>query len=167
MQYNVPMKVKLIEVDIAVRFRKKKKTFAIAESCTGGLVSHRITDVPGSSKYYLGGVVAYSNAVKISILGVSKELIKKHGAVSRQVAKAMAFGMRSLAGADIVAAVTGIAGPGGGNPEKPVGLAYIAVCSKKLSRTRKILVKGTRGEVKEQFSDKVMEAVKDFLTLAS
>jgi len=160
MQYNIPMKAKLIEFDIAARFRKKKKTFAIAESCTGGLVSHRITDVPGSSRYYRGGVVAYSNAIKISILGVPKELIKKHGAVSRQVAKAMAFGMRSLTGADIVAAVTGIAGPSGGTPEKPVGLAYISVLSNKSCTIKKVLFEGSRMEIKTVFAEAVLKEIK-------
>jgi len=103
------------------------KTLATAESCTGGLLGGRITSVSGSSTYYLGGVVAYSNEVKTRSLGVDAGLIEREGAVSEAVAREMAKGIRKLLGADIGVAVTGIAGPTGGTPEKPVGLVYIAV----------------------------------------
>jgi nicotinamide-nucleotide amidase len=102
-------------------------TLATAESCTGGLIGELITDVAGSSQYYLGGVVSYANAAKIELLGVAPSIIDEHGAVSRQVAEAMAEGARARLGADIAVAVTGIAGPGGGSPEKPVGTVWIAV----------------------------------------
>jgi nicotinamide-nucleotide amidase len=107
--------------------RQRKMTLVTAESCTGGLVGKYITDVPGSSDYYLGGWVTYSNQSKISELGVKKELLEKHGAVSEPVARAMARGAAEKSGADTAIAVTGIAGPEGGNEQKPVGLVYIAV----------------------------------------
>ena len=100
---------------------------AAAESCTGGLLLGRLTDVPGSSAYVIGGVVAYANAVKARALGVPAELIERHGAVSEPVGAAMARGVRDALGADIGVAITGIAGPGGGSPEKPVGTVVIAV----------------------------------------
>ena len=163
--YNIRMKAKPIEFEIAVRFQKQKRTFALAESCTGGLISHRITNVPGSSEYYRGGVVAYSNEIKISVLGVPEELIKKNGAVSRQVARAMAEGARCLTGADITAAVTGIAGPGGGNAAKPVGLAYIAVLTERSCKTSKVFADGSRVEIKTAFAEAVLREVKKSLVL--
>jgi PncC family amidohydrolase len=102
-------------------------TVASAESCTGGLVAHVLTEVPGSSAYFLGGIVSYADAVKVAVLGVPRDLIAAHGAVSDAVAAAMADGARRRLGADLAAAVTGIAGPGGDTPGKPVGLTYIAV----------------------------------------
>ena len=98
-----------------------------AESCTGGLVAHELTEIPGSSAYFLGGVVAYADATKEAGLGVPAELLERHGAVSAQVARAMAEGARRRLGADLAVAVTGIAGPGGGSDAKPVGLTYIAL----------------------------------------
>lgn len=101
-------------------------SIATAESCTGGLVSHRITAVPGSSAYFIGGVVAYSNAVKMSFLGVPDQVLSEVGAVSAECALAMARGARDRIGADIGVSTTGIAGPGGATARKPVGLVYIA-----------------------------------------
>jgi PncC family amidohydrolase len=103
------------------------RTVSTAESCTGGLVGHVITEVPGSSDYYLGGAVSYSDAVKHATLGVPTEMLERHGAVSAQVAVAMAEGARRAFASDLAVAVTGIAGPGGGSEAKPVGLTYIAV----------------------------------------
>ena len=102
-------------------------TLAVAESCSGGLIQDRLTDIPGSSAYFLGGVVAYSNAVKTAELGVAPDLLAKHGAVSEPVARQMAEGVRKRFGSDWGMATTGVAGPGGGSPEKPVGLVFIAV----------------------------------------
>jgi PncC family amidohydrolase len=105
-------------------------TVAVAESCTGGLVADAITDIPGSSRYFVGGVVAYSNAAKEGLLDVPAEALAAHGAVSAQVARAMAEGVRARFDADLGMAVTGIAGPDGGSEAKPVGLTYIAVADR-------------------------------------
>jgi PncC family amidohydrolase len=106
---------------------ERGRTVAAAESCTGGLVAHLITEVPGSSGYFRGGVVAYSDDVKRAALGVPDDVLRSHGAVSAQVAVAMAEGVRSRLGADLAVGVTGIAGPAGGTEAKPVGLVYVAV----------------------------------------
>ncbi|MCX7005829.1 MAG: CinA family nicotinamide mononucleotide deamidase-related protein [Kiritimatiellaeota bacterium] len=105
----------------------QKKTMAVAESCTGGLIGHRLTTIAGSSVYFLGGVICYSNDSKVRDLAVPRELIEKHGAVSEEVARAMAEGVRARFGADFGIAVTGIAGPDGGTPAKPVGTVWLAV----------------------------------------
>jgi len=102
-------------------------TVATAESCTGGLIAHAITEVAGSSGYYIGGAVTYSDALKRTVLGVPDETLERHGAVSAQVAVAMAEGARAAFGADVAVAVTGIAGPAGGSAAKPVGLTYVCV----------------------------------------
>ena len=106
---------------------QRKWTLGVAESCTGGLVSHVITDLSGSSAFFLGGVVAYANEVKSSILGVPEALLIAHGAVSHQVALSMAQGVKRALGSDVGIATTGVAGPTGGTLEKPVGTVFIAV----------------------------------------
>lgn len=157
--YNIFMKQIPVEEMIVKTLKKKKKTLALAESCTGGLISNRITDIPGSSKVFLGSVMAYSNQVKNEILGVDQTLIKNNGAVSSQVARAMAEGAKSLLCSDFAASVTGIAGPAGGSKEKPTGLAYIAFTGGEKTRTKKILFKGNRLENKKKFADAVLEMV--------
>ena len=109
---------------------QKKLTVSVAESCTGGLIMKRITDVSGSSRYFLGGVVSYSNALKTALLGVPGEIIARYGAVSEQTARTMAEGISRVTGSSLGVGVTGIAGPEGGNPEKPVGLVYIALAAR-------------------------------------
>ncbi|CUS84398.1 amidohydrolase, PncC family, partial [Candidatus Kryptobacter tengchongensis] len=109
---------------------QKGLKLAVAESCTGGLIADRITNIPGSSRYFERGIVAYSNEAKIQILGVPEELIKIYGAVSREVAEAMAEGVRKISGADIGISTTGIAGPTGATPTKPVGLVWIGYSDK-------------------------------------
>ena len=116
-----------LEGNLGERLNKTKQTLAVAESCTGGLIGHRLTNVSGSSNYFLEGAVTYSNEAKQSRLGVDPALIEAHGAVSEEVAKAMAEGIRQKSGSDFGLAVTGIAGPSGGSPDKPVGLTFIAV----------------------------------------
>jgi nicotinamide-nucleotide amidase len=106
---------------------KCEYTISTAESCTGGLLGHRFTNVPGSSTYYLGGVVSYSNDMKMKTLGVQENTLQEFGAVSKQTATEMAQGVRDHFGSDLAIAVTGIAGPGGGTAEKPVGLVYITL----------------------------------------
>jgi nicotinamide-nucleotide amidase len=122
-----------LETVIGKLLQSKKWRLATAESCTGGLVAHRITNVPGSSGYYQGGVNCYNNQVKTALLGVSAELLADYGAVSAEAAQAMAEGVRQRLGTEVGLAITGIAGPGGATAEKPVGLVYIAVAT--LERT--------------------------------
>ena len=107
--------------------RAQKRTLALAESCTGGMIAQLVTDVAGSSDYFVGGLVAYANSAKAGLLGVSEETLRRHGAVSEESAREMAHGARSDFGADVALAVTGIAGPGGGSEEKPVGTVYFAL----------------------------------------
>ncbi|MDH7500264.1 MAG: nicotinamide-nucleotide amidohydrolase family protein [candidate division NC10 bacterium] len=107
--------------------RSQGKTLAVAESCTGGLISNRMTNIPGSSQYFERGVVSYSNRSKTELLGVPPSMLERFGAVSAEVAEAMALGIRRASGTDLGLSVTGIAGPEGGTPEKPVGLVYIAL----------------------------------------
>lgn len=110
--------------------RKNGLKITFAESCTGGLLSKLITDIAGSSEVYDGGVVSYANDIKIRLLGVEESIIKNYGAVSAECAEAMANGVKALFNADIAVSVTGIAGPGGGSAEKPVGLVYVAIADK-------------------------------------
>jgi len=116
-----------LEIEVGSALRQKGWTLALGESCTGGLVAHRITEVAGSSEYFLGGVVAYSNPVKHGLLQVPEQTLERHGAVSEETARQMARGARAVLGADVGLSVTGIAGPGGGTTEKPVGLTVLAV----------------------------------------
>ncbi len=112
---------------IQVRCLERGLTLATAESCTGGLIAHLLTEVPGSSDYFIGAAVTYSDALKRGLLNVPGELLRTGGAVSADVAIAMAVGCRSKLGSDMAVSVTGIAGPDGGSPEKPVGLTYVAI----------------------------------------
>ena len=120
-------RVKRIEEAVVYRLAKRRQTLALAESCTGGCIAHRITNVPGASKIFLGGLVAYGNAAKQKFLGVRAETLARHGAVSETVAREMAEGARERFGADFAIAVTGIAGPTGGTKVKPVGTVFIAL----------------------------------------
>jgi nicotinamide-nucleotide amidase len=124
-----------IEELVLALFRARGLSLATAESCTGGLVAERLTRVPGSSAVFVGSIVAYADAVKVSALGVPRELIDQHGAVSAEVAAAMARGVRGRLGADVGVGVTGIAGPGGATPDKPVGLVYVSVSAPDAERT--------------------------------
>jgi nicotinamide-nucleotide amidase len=130
--------------------RGRGSKIATAESCTGGGVGARLTDIPGSSDVYLGGVIAYDNAVKQSLLGVPEELLAAQGAVSEPVAAAMVRGVTQLLGAQAGIAVTGIAGPGGGTAEKPVGLVYIAVEVEESVAVTRVVFPGDRGEIRDR-----------------
>jgi nicotinamide-nucleotide amidase len=136
---------------------------AVAESCTGGLIASRLTDVPGSSRYVERGIVAYSNAAKTELLGVADETIAAHGAVSEPVAIAMADGIRSRSRADIGVGVTGIAGPDGGTPEKPVGTVCIAAVVAEETRVRTFRFVGGREMVKFQASQAALDMVRRIL----
>ena len=139
---------------------KKKKTLAIAESCTGGLISNRITDVSGSSRYFKTGMVTYSNESKENFLGVSGDLIKRYGAVSKEVALEMAKGIKHFACTDIGLAVTGIAGPGGGSKKKPVGLVYIALVTDKKNIVKVYHFSGSRADIKWKTSQTALEMIR-------
>ena len=146
---------------------RKRKTIAVAESCTGGLVSDRITNVPGSSDYFKAAIVAYSNDIKTGTLGVNPAMLRKNGAVSADVAAAMARGARKLGNADIAIGITGIAGPDGGSDKKPVGLVYISVASGKKVTTQKFTFRGSRKENKWLASTAALDMVRRRLTGAA
>ena len=137
-----------MEAVVGDLLRRNAATIAVAESCTGGLIGHRLTDVPGSSAYVLADVVAYSNTVKQSLLGILPATLERCGAVSREVAEEMARGVRRLVGATIGLATTGIAGPDGGTPDKPVGTVCIALDSDGGTRSHRYQLWGTRDWVK-------------------
>jgi nicotinamide-nucleotide amidase len=143
--------------------RKCGKTLAVAESCSGGLLSHRLTNVPGSSGYFLTGVVAYDNESKVDLLGVSPRLLEVHGAVSHQVARAMAEGIRRCAGADCGLAVTGVAGPGGGTVEKPVGLVYTSLAWRGGAEVQGNIFLGLREQVKAQAAQRALDMLRRHL----
>lgn len=128
------------------------KTLSAAESCTGGTISELITSVPGSSEYYLGSVTSYANEIKAKVLGVPEEILAEYGAVSRECVAAMAEGVRKLTGSDFSVATSGIAGPGGGSENKPVGLVWIGVSSDKGTETFKAIFKGDRKRNMERFA---------------
>lgn len=134
-------------------------SIAVAESCTGGLISHRITNVPGASRYFLMGTVAYSNEAKADRLGVDPALLDRVGAVSGDVALALARGVRTAGRSDIGVGVTGIAGPAGGTPQKPVGLVFTAVVTDKDERVERHVFAGDRAAVKQQTADAALALV--------
>lgn len=132
-----------------------------AESCTGGNIAHQITLISGSSAYYLGGVVSYANEVKINTLGVPAECIKNYGAVSKQTVEAMAMGVRKLMNADYSIATSGIAGPGGGSAEKPVGTVWMAVADRENVYSQLCNFNGNRAEVIEQATEAAFELFRE------
>jgi nicotinamide-nucleotide amidase len=129
-------------------FVEKNLTLSIAESCTGGLIGHRITNVPGCSRYFKSDLVTYSNDVKEGILGVSEETLIAHGAVSEECVREMAAGVRKRTGTDVSVATSGVAGPDGGTPDKPVGTVCIALSADDQSISRRYQFRGTRDWVK-------------------
>lgn len=139
---------------------KKGKTLSVAESCTGGLIAERLTEIPGSSSYFIEGVTAYANEAKIRTLNVAPELIEKHGAVSAEVAGAMARGMRERAKTDFALSVTGIAGPGGGTVEKPVGLIYLGYSDEHETKTVKFNLPGDRYLIRWRASQAALELLR-------
>jgi nicotinamide-nucleotide amidase len=143
--------------------RERGLTLATAESSTGGLIAARLTSVPGSSDVFLGGVVAYANGVKARELDVPGEMLERHGAVSAEVAAAMAAGARGRLGADVAVAVTGIAGPGGGSPEKPVGLVYLHAISPDGSSARQLNLPGDREAVRSRTAAAALHLVRTLL----
>lgn len=149
-----------LEQILALKLTIKGYTIATAESCTGGLLAMRLTEVPGSSKYFLQGVVSYSNQSKTDLLGVPAELIETQGAVSPEVAEAMARGIKQRSGATIGVGITGIAGPDGGSPEKPVGLVYIGLADDVSVTHKKLLLPGDRERIRWLTSQAAMDLVR-------
>jgi nicotinamide-nucleotide amidase len=144
---------------------------ATAESCTGGLLAARLTELPGSSEYFNGAVVVYANEAKAALAGVPAELIERHGAVSSEVAKTLADGARAALDADIGVGITGVAGPGGGTEQKPVGLVWVSVTlaacedpSQVVEMTRSINLPGARADVRERATTIAMHLVRRALT---
>lgn len=148
---------------IASALLAQNRAVATAESCTGGLLGAALTDMPGSSAWYLGGVVAYDNSLKIRLLGVSPEILASRGAVSAETARAMAQGIQTVSDADFTVSVTGIAGPGGGTPDKPVGLVYIAVAGPAGITVFEHRFAGTRAEIRAAATDAALRHLLDAL----
>jgi PncC family amidohydrolase len=138
-----------LEMHLAVALTNHHMTLATAESCTGGGLSQLLTTIPGASAFFVGGIIAYQNDIKIDFLGVPSKALELHGAVSAQTATAMAEGCRIRFKTDLAVSITGIAGPSGGSPEKPVGLVYIAVASREETRTTEHRFSGDRHQVRE------------------
>ena len=151
------------EIDISQLLIKKGKTIAIAESCTGGLLANLVTNIPGSSQYFLLGIVAYSNQAKTSLLGIPAILIKRHGAVSRQVAQLMAEKIRRIASASFGIGITGIAGPLGATPAKPRGTVFISVATRNKAVTKRFHFAGSRLVVKRKAALKTLSILKRLL----
>jgi nicotinamide-nucleotide amidase len=143
--------------------RENKLTLSTAESCSGGLLGSAITDEAGSSDYYLGGVVSYSNSAKETLIGVKKESLIEFGAVSKTVAEEMAEGVKRTLGADLALATTGIAGPGGGSEEKPVGLVYIALASPERTEVKKCTFNGSRKSIREMTVETALNMLRLYL----
>jgi PncC family amidohydrolase len=156
------MNTKLEEM-IGEGLREKGLSLAVAESCTGGLIGHRLTNMPGSSTYYMGSITAYAYNAKVRLLRVKWDTLEAHGAVSDETVGEMALGVRRALTADIGLSVSGIAGPTGGTPDKPVGLVHVGLSSVKgISTTHKVF-KGSRLKVKEQAADLALGYLKDYL----
>jgi PncC family amidohydrolase len=142
-----------IEEKAGFLLRDRGLKLAVAESCTGGLLGARITSVGGSSDWFLGGIISYSNEVKIQELGVPREMLTEHGAVSEPVARRMATGARRRIGADLAVAITGVAGPTGGTPPKPVGLVFIALADRRNCVVGRFNFSGGRAAVRKSATD--------------
>ncbi len=152
-----------LEHAVSSLLRSKGKTLALAESCSGGLMCHRLTNIPGSSDFLLLGVVSYSNEAKINMLGVSKDILDEKGAVSKEVALMMANGARQKSKADLGVGITGIAGPGGATPGKPVGLTYLALVAPDLEYCRRHEFYGSREEIKERATQTALNLLRLYL----
>jgi PncC family amidohydrolase len=152
-----------IEIQLGQLLRERGLKLSTAESCTGGLVADRITDVPGSSEYFIGGIVAYAYEAKVALLEVSWETLHAYGAVSRETVLEMARGARKALGADIAVSVSGIAGPGGGLPDKPVGTTWFGLVTPAGEWARKFVWDGDRRRNKELSAEAALQFVLDYL----
>ncbi len=156
-----------LEFQIGATLTARKLTLAAAESCTGGLIAHRLTNVPGSSTYFLGGVVAYNYDAKEHLLGVHHATLYDHGAVSKETALEMACGARRVFSADVAVAVTGIAGPGGGLPDKPVGLTWIALSTREGETAQQFIWNKDREGNKAESAEAALRIVWEYLQRTS
>ena len=152
-----------LETQIGELLRVRGLTLASAESCTGGLIGHRITNIPGSSEYYIGGVVAYAYEAKVALLGVSWDTLHAHGAVSAETVLEMACGARKALSADIAVSVSGIAGPGGGMPNKPVGTTWIGLAAPDGEWARVFCFVGDREQNKASSAEEALKFVLEYL----
>jgi len=152
-----------IESTIGRLMSERELTLAVAESCTGGLIGHRLTNVPGSSAYFRGSITAYAYDVKEMLLSVSRATLDEHGAVSAATAREMAEGVRRAVDADIGISATGIAGPGGGTPEKPVGLVYIGLVAQDRVSVESRLFDGDRWENKASSAEAALDLLRRYL----
>ena len=152
-----------LEEKISQMLIKQKKTLSLAESCTGGLLSHRLTNIPGATAFLKAALVVYSNEAKTKLLKVPSPLIQKHGAVSEPVAVVLAKQVRLLLKTDFGVSITGIAGPSGGSIRKPVGLTFIALSAPGKTVCLKCRLVGTRSRIKKQATDKALRLLNDFL----
>jgi len=149
---------------VSDELKKHHVTIATAESCTGGLIAHMLTNISGSSEYFDRGVISYSNVSKIELLGVSEKILTGFGAVSEQVARAMAEGIRKRARVDIGVSTTGIAGPTGGTKEKPVGLVYVGIATRNDVLVKRFVFSGDRLQNKELACDAALSLVLEAIT---
>jgi len=157
------MEIEQIDNQIAELLRQHTQKLATAESCTGGLISHRITNLPGSSDYFIGGVIAYSNEVKQRLLNVDLQTLQEHGAVSEQTVIQMARGIRNLLNTDIGLSVSGIAGPGGGTEEKPVGTIWIGLSTLEGETAWRHFLHGNRTQIKERATEQALTHLENYL----
>jgi nicotinamide-nucleotide amidase len=152
-----------LEARVGALLKTRQMTLAVAESCTGGLIMHRLTNVAGSSEYFPGGVVAYAYEAKVKLLGVNPDDLGRYGAVSETVAEQMAQGVRAVFDTQIGLSVTGIAGPGGGLPDKPVGLTYIGFCGWGSTKVIKRIWTGDREQNKQSSAEAALQLLYDCL----
>lgn len=152
-----------LEMQVGTLLHSRKWKLALAESCTGGLVGNRITDVPGSSEYFLGSVVAYAYEAKVNLLGVSWDTLNSTGAVSKETVIEMARGARKVLNADVAVSVSGIAGPGGGSDEKPVGTTWIGLAVTAAEWARVFQFSGDRVQNKDQAAEAALQMLLDYL----
>ena len=152
-----------LEAHVGKRLKEKGLNLSLAESCTGGLIGDRITNLPGSSEYFMGSVVAYAYEAKVALLGVSWETLNLHGAVSYETVLEMARGARKVMSTDIAVSVSGIAGPGGATDEKPVGTTWIGLVAGDGEWTRHFLFSGDRVENKSSAADAALQMLLDYL----
>lgn len=152
-----------LELRVANLLKQQKLTLATAESCTGGLIAHLITNIAGSSEYFLGGIVSYSNESKANLLNVSWDTLNAKGAVSKETVIEMAIGARKKLKADIAVSVSGIAGPGGGTPDKPVGTTWVGLATPSQVEARRFIWHGNREENKKLSAEAALQFILDYL----